>query len=324
MSSHSLSFVAFIGYNLVMLEDALPALIGESRAMRRLLALLGRLAPLPLAISLTGESGTGKDHAARWLHHQSKRAGAFISVNAPRLDSGIAESVVFGHAKGSFTGAYHSFAGLFMAADRGTVFLNEIHRLKPEAQGLLLEPLDGRPYRPLSSEREVRPDVRLLVGSPVPPRDIDPPLDPHLLYRLGSLLVRIPPLRERMDDLEALLGSAARRFAATSGVEPKRWEPPALELMKQFNWPGNVRQLFNVSDAATVLAPGDTIPGDVVADLLADEHGAVPINVGESLAETVRRAGSHEKAAKLIGVSTKTIQRRLRESGVTALRGNGS
>lgn len=302
-----------------MAPEQPPTLLGDSRVMRAVRENIARVAPYHVPVFTHGESGTGKGEAARLIHQLSGRPGQFVEISSPRLKSGIAESVLYGHARGSFTGAIKEFMGNWALAHQGSFLLNEVHRLKRMGQGLLLELLDGRAYHGVGGERERRPDVRLIVGSACSKRALfEQGLDPHLLYRFGSISIEFPPLRERMEDLELLLAYSMERLGRERRIPAKQWEPEALELLRAFQWPGNVRQLLNVVEATLILAPSKTVESSLVASVLADEMGELSLTAASDKVhrtrEAVRLSGTQEMAARLLGVSTKTVSRRLRRS----------
>lgn len=299
--------------------DPLVVLIGSSRKMRALLQRVALIAAVNTPVTLIGETGTGKNALARLIHQLSRRKGEFVEVSAPRLRSGLAESVLYGHTKYAFTGALQAFKGRWAQAHDGSFFLNELHRLRRKGQDLLLQLLDGGPVSAISSTVDVRHDVRLMVGSPVAPGELAKAgrLDEHLLYRLGSLPLWIPPLRERMEDLDELVQHCIERCALERKVPRREWSADAMALLREFDWPGNVRQLFNVVEASSVFARGAAVTRDCVSEVLAGVAACIvkPATGAEdivaSTARLVQLCGSHAEAARALGCVPKTVSRRM-------------
>jgi two-component system, NtrC family, nitrogen regulation response regulator NtrX len=251
-------------------------LIGSSPAMRRLRETIERAAPTPATVLVTGESGTGKELVARAIHRRSPRSGrALVQVNCAAIPEELIESELFGHEKGSFTGAVRRQTGKFVTADGGTIFLDEIGDLSARAQAKVLRVLQNGEVEPVGAERTVRVDVRVIAATN---RRLEDEIAAgrfreDLFYRLNVVPIRTPPLRERLEDVPLLVDYFVRRYAAQNNYRPRDFEPAALELLSALPWKGNVRELKNLVERLLILAPGDAIGRD---DVLAATGGARP------------------------------------------------
>ncbi|MFL5348532.1 MAG: sigma 54-interacting transcriptional regulator [Hyalangium sp.] len=229
-------------------------LVGESLAMRELFAVLERVAPSDATVLLQGETGTGKELAARSIHEASaRRKGPFVAVDCGALPEGLVESELFGHVKGAFTGALAARSGAFARAHGGTLFLDELAGIPPPVQARLLRVLEERKVRPVGGDAEQRVDVRVVAASR---EDLslavaEGTFRSDLYYRLAVVPLVLPPLRQRREDLSLLISEILRR----RGLEPGPVRGPALELLSGHAWPGNVRELRNVLERALALAP---------------------------------------------------------------------
>lgn len=292
-------------------------------AMRELLELVDRVAPRDVAVLVTGESGTGKELVARRLHARSPRAkGPFVAVNAAALPETLAESELFGAEKGAFTGAEQARAGRFEEASGGTLFLDEVGELPAALQSKLLRVLEERVVRRLGGSRDLPVDLRLVAATN---RDLtreteDGGFRRDLFFRLAVVVVNVPPLRERPVDVPLLARHFVQRLAARHGVSVPLLAEDALAALSAHAWPGNVRELRNVLERAVVVRGGEPIRG---ADLgLAPAASAVaPLDrvhrEREALLAALRRTGGkREEAAKLLGISVRTLYYRLKEWGI--------
>ena len=230
-------------------------LVGESLAMRELFAVLERVAPSDATVLLQGETGTGKELAARSIHEASaRRKGPFVAVDCGALPEGLVESELFGHVKGAFTGALAARSGAFVRANGGTLFLDELAGIPAPVQARLLRVLEERKVRPVGGDTEQRVDVRVVAAAR---EDLslavaEGTFRSDLYYRLAVVTLVLPPLRQRREDLPLLITEMFRR----RGLEPGPVRGPALELLSGHAWPGNVRELRNVLERALALAPG--------------------------------------------------------------------
>ncbi|MDY7229279.1 sigma 54-interacting transcriptional regulator [Hyalangium rubrum] len=230
-------------------------LVGESLAMRELFAVLERVSPSDVTVLLQGETGTGKELAARSIHEASaRRKGPFVAVDCGALPEGLVESELFGHVKGAFTGALAARSGAFVRANGGTLFLDELAGIPPPVQARLLRVLEERKVRPVGGDAEQRVDVRVVAASrqELALAVAEGTFRPDLYYRLAVVPLPLPPLRQRREDLPLLIAEILRR----RGLEPGPIRGPALELLSGHAWPGNVRELRNVLERALALAPG--------------------------------------------------------------------
>jgi two-component system, NtrC family, response regulator AtoC len=246
-------------------DDHCPS---QSQAMRMLDRLVAKVAPTDSTVLITGESGTGKGVIARAIHQQSQRANEpFIPVNCGAIPENLLESEFFGHTKGAFTGADRARKGLFLEADRGTIFLDEIGELPLELQVKLLHVLEAKEIRPLGSERVRKIDVRIIAATNRDLREMAGAgrFREDLYFRVSGFHVTVPPLRERREDIPALIRYLLARGGDRFGVGGRFViEPDAEEILNAYDWPGNVRELENVLQRATILAEEGRI---TVADL---------------------------------------------------------
>ncbi|MCS6913893.1 MAG: sigma-54 dependent transcriptional regulator [Myxococcota bacterium] len=241
-------------------------LIGTSPRMRRLQQTIEAVAPSRAAVLIQGESGTGKELVARALHARSGRKGPFVAVNCSALPESLLESELFGHARGAFTGARGAKRGLFLAAQGGTLLLDEIGDLPLGVQAKLLRALQEGEVRPLGLDQPIQVDVRIVAATHVDLVEAQArgTFREDLYYRLAVITLEVPPLRERREDIPALAHHFLRRAAARSGRKVSGFDEAALQLLCAYRWGGNVRELENVIERAVVLGEGPLI---TVADL---------------------------------------------------------
>lgn len=303
-----------------MLDRIAATLVGRSKAMLKLRNEIARVGPTPHWLWLIGETGTGKGVAAQLIHEISRPKGAFVELNSVRLRSSLLESTLYGHARGSFTGAYTDMPGRYEQADGGTLFFSEGARTGKKAQGMLLEILDRRGFAPIGKVRTIGPDVRVLFGSSVEPRELiaDSDFEEHFYYRLGAIELRIPPLRERLEDIPELLDRI--RDSLSGGVNPAVWTRAAIDLLRDYQWPGNVRQLENVVRAVHAWSGHSEVSPGIVADVLATQpaghrsHASGDARLDEALSAN---RGIIAMTARAQGTSESTIRRSLRRRGLT-------
>jgi DNA-binding NtrC family response regulator len=242
--------------------DGFDDLVGGSEAIRKVKDLVHKIAPLNSTVLITGESGTGKEIVARLLHQRSRRAQApFVCVNCAALPDALVESELFGHERGAFTGAVTRQAGQLRNAHGGTFFLDEIGDLSSVAQSKMLRALEQREIQPLGGSRPVPIDIRLIAATH---RDLDSlvaqgKFRSDLYYRLDVSRIHLPPLRERANDIPALALHLVRLMNRSSGRELKGLTPSALQTLTRHEWPGNVRQLRNVIEAAAAICSTEWI-----------------------------------------------------------------
>lgn len=301
--------------------------VGKSPKFLEVLRLAEEVAPTESTVLILGESGTGKEVVARYIHELSSRSeGPFFSINCGALPESLLESELFGHVKGSFTGAVRDKEGLFAAARGGTFFLDEIAEMKPSTQVKLLRVLQEREALPVGGTEPIPVDVRVIAATN---RDLDDALRDgsfrtDLYYRLNVITLHLPPLRERREDIPLLCEWFLQRLAEQRGVSPKRLSPQALEALSAYHWPGNVRELENALEHAMVLAPGDTIEPDALPRRIL-EPKVEPLVSEKPLPtptlEVIERAyimwvlgsvgGNKTRAAEILGIDPSTLYRKL-------------
>ncbi len=313
--------------------EANDTFVAGSSRRREVLDLIDRVAPRDVAVLVTGESGTGKELIARRLHTRSGRSlGPFVAVNCAALPESLAESELFGHEKGAFTGADRQRRGRFEEAEGGTLLLDEIGDLPATLQAKLLRVLEERTVRRVGGTEEVPVDVRLVAATNL---DLAAAVEAgsfrrDLFYRLAVVEAHLPPLRERHGDVAALADHLLDRLAARHGVPRGALAPEALAVLERHDWPGNVRELRNVLERAVVVRAGAPIRPDD----LALHRGGAPVappqapsgeppldrdaREREAVVEALRRAdGNRELAARMLGISVRTLYYRLRTFGLS-------
>ncbi|MCU1326949.1 MAG: two component, sigma54 specific, transcriptional regulator, Fis family [Bryobacterales bacterium] len=321
-------------------RGVLGELTGDSPSMREVFYLLQQVAPTTATVLITGESGTGKELAARTLHQLSKRsAGPFFAINCAAMPESLIESELFGHEKGAFTGAVEKRAGCFELAQGGTLLLDEIGDMPLSTQATLLRVLEESKVRRLGSPREVSLDVRVLAATN---RDLREAISSgtfreDLYFRLAVFEVRLPPLRDRRQDIQNLAMNMVTNFNRKHGCRVTEIAPATLSLLEKFDWPGNVRELRNVIERAVILAgegaitpthlprgfAGTSVPAPVVTpsgEQLALEPGMTIAEAERALIEiTLRHTGNNRtRAAQILDITPKTLFNKLRAYGAEA------
>jgi len=242
-------------------------IVGSSKALKTALSRVGKVAPTDSTVLITGETGTGKELIARAVHKRSQRAGrAFVSVNCAALAAGLISSELFGHEKGSFTGAMQRRAGRFELADGGTIFLDEVGDIPPDTQVALLRILQERQFERVGGTQPIHVDVRVIAATH---RDLrtaiaDGRFREDLYYRLNVFPIEMPPLRERKDDILMLVEYFVQRYAKKAGKNIRTIEKKTLERLQTYDWPGNIRELQNVIERSVILSSGDVFAVDDV------------------------------------------------------------
>jgi DNA-binding NtrC family response regulator len=301
-----------------------PGLIAESPKMRALRQRIGRLAEVDSTVLITGESGTGKETVAReifraWVHRRCE----FIPVNCGAIPEGLIESELFGHKRGSFTGAVADKEGMVEKANHGVLFLDEIGEMPPTMQVRLLRFLDSGEFRRVGDPTLRRTDVRVIAAT-------NRPLDREiaagrfrldLFYRLSVVSLHVPPLRERPEDVSLLAACILRRIAPRLRTQVRGLSDQAFLALQAYHWPGNVRELQNVIECATIIATGDTITADDVRKVLTDCHAvqtlmdAAPVDGRDRMADVLALFGGNQsRAAEALGISRTTLWRRQRRA----------
>jgi DNA-binding NtrC family response regulator len=298
-------------------------LLGESAGMREVMRLIDRAASCDTPILLVGESGTGKELLARALHRKSLRAaGPFLALNCSAIPEALLESELFGYRRGAFTDARNDHAGLFQSAQGGTIFLDEIGDMAPALQGKLLRVLQEKEVHPLGAPAPVATDVRVITATH---RDLtalvaEGRFREDLLYRINVIEVRVPPLRERPDDLEPLVRHLLHKHGAKVGRADGAVSDEAMAAIRRHSWPGNVRELENVIERALVLGAGPVVTLDDLPDGLKARRSRSGQSGGRRLADVERDhivctlravAGNKAAAARVLGLNRKTLYRKL-------------
>lgn len=306
--------------------------VGKSRTFGDVLALAETVAPTDSTVLISGESGTGKEVVARYIHRLSERnEGPFLSINCGALPESLLESELFGHVRGSFTGAVKDKDGLLVAAGGGTFFLDEIGEMSASTQVKLLRAIQEREVIPVGSTQAVPVDVRIIAATN---RDLEEEIRKggfrsDLYYRLNVIQLRLPPLRDRREDIDLLARHFLERLARREGTEPRALTDETLEILRRYDWPGNVRELENALERAAVVGPGGALDPSGLPDRvrqgpdvrLVDE--APPAN---PTMEVIERAyiqwvlqaegGNKTRAAEVLGIDPSTLYRKLNRYGL--------
>jgi DNA-binding NtrC family response regulator len=312
-------------------------LVGNSESIRKIYTMIEQVAPSSASVLITGESGTGKELVARTIHKMSpRRDRPFVAINCSAIPESLMESELFGHEKGSFTGAASRRQGCFELADTGTLLLDEIGEMPPLLQAKLLRVIEERAVRRLGSRKEIEVDVRLLAATNRHPQQAvaEGTLRSDLLYRLNVFSIHLPSLGERKEDLPLLAQHLVKQLAEKHGRPARFMSPSALQALQFHAWPGNVRELRNVIERAVIICSGEQIerhhfapyPIEQRERLRSEDTLTVP--VGTPLEEVERQMimrtlqktkNNKTRAAELLGISLKTLHNKLnlyRERGL--------
>jgi two-component system response regulator HydG len=301
--------------------------IGKSKRFMELLKLAEHVAPTDSTVLIQGESGTGKEVVARYVHNLSNRSdGPFLSINCGALPENLLESELFGHVKGSFTGAVRDKQGLFAAARGGSFFLDEVGEMPPSLQVKLLRVLQEREAIPVGATEAIPVDVRIIAATN---RELEEEIRrgnfrSDLFYRLNVIALNLPPLRERRDDLLLLIESFLQQLGIEAGIEPKALASEALDAVMVYEWPGNVRELENALEHATVLSRGSLIEAASLPERITKRRKE-PLVAERSYRnptlEVIERAyimwvlqaegGNKTRAAEVLGIDPSTLYRKL-------------
>jgi DNA-binding NtrC family response regulator len=302
--------------------------IAESKSMQEVLEFAARVAPLDTTVLVQGESGTGKEFIVKLIHDQSPRAsGPFVSLNCAALTETLLESELFGHVRGAFTGAVRDKPGLFEVAASGTLFLDEIGEMAPTVQAKLLRALQEREIRRVGGERTLKVNTRVVAATN---RDLRAAVAAgtfreDLFFRLGAFVIEVPPLRDRREDIPALVHDFIRKAAARMKKDVTSVSADAMTALMTYNWPGNVRELEHAIDRAIILAEGTRIqlrelPLEVVRKPRAGAGGD-SLDLQEQEQVMIERAlkrfrGNRRQAAAALKISTVTLWRKMKRYGV--------
>jgi DNA-binding NtrC family response regulator len=300
-------------------------LTGQSESMRGVYQIIDAVAPSNASVLILGESGTGKELVARALHSKSDRAkGPFFALNCAALPKEILENELFGHEKGAFTGSVNEKPGAFEMASGGTIFLDEIAEMSPDIQVKLLRALETRQVRRLGGRKEISVDIRIVAATnkELQQAIADNELREDLYYRLAVVEISLPPLRERMDDIQLLANEFLARYASQNGKQLTDFEPTAWDWILSYQWPGNVRELKNAVERAVIMSRGPKITlVDIMPRHLRGVSAvatSVTIPVGATVSDARRQlvlrtfastGGDLERTAKVLGVSVEDVRR---------------
>jgi len=308
-------------------------IVAESWKMQEVLSLVQRVAPSNTTVLICGESGTGKELIAQAIHYQSPRSGRpLVTVNCAALPDALLESELFGHVKGAFTGAVSDRAGRFEAADGGTIFLDEIGELSPAVQAKLLRVLQEREFERVGTNRTVKVDVRLLTATN---QDLERAVREQrfredLYFRLNVVSIRIPPLRERREDILPLLDHFLRTYAAANDKTIRGVTREARDWVLKYDYPGNIRELENLVERAVVLCRGEVIDLDdlplsiregTAATVPAPTPGSLPAELEtlerRMIEDALARAdGVQTRAAELLGIGERALRYKMKKLGL--------
>jgi two-component system NtrC family response regulator len=315
--------------NIRRLETELGAswenIVGKSKAMERVYAVMKRVADTPTTVLICGESGTGKELIARGLHKASSRSNApFVSVNCAALPETLLESELFGYEKGAFTGATGLKQGKFEVASGGTLFLDEVGEMSQSVQVKLLRVLQEHEFQRVGGNKDIRVDVRIIAATN---KDLKEEVDAgrfrdDLFFRLNVVRIDVPPLRERPSDIPFLVAHFVRKFSAKLGREIQEIDPEIMRSLELYSWPGNVRELENVIERAVVMAKGEIITAEDLPPEIEMLHGkglteALELIEERMIRQALKRAGSVQaQAAKMLGISRSHLQYKMKKYGM--------
>jgi transcriptional regulator with PAS, ATPase and Fis domain len=306
-------------------------MVGESEAMQRIYSLVEMVADSDVTVLLTGESGTGKELVARAIHHKSPRAdGPFITLNCGALPDNLFESELFGYEKGAFTGAVTTKIGRFELADGGTLLLDEVGELSLKCQVDFLRVLETKEFRRLGGTKLIKVDTRILAATN---RNLEEAVKQEefredLYYRLNVVPIRLPPLRERGDDIPLLVARFLDEFCAQHHRQPKEVSVDAMRLLRMYGWPGNIRQLRNLVERLVVTVQDSVVQPEQLPEEIQvskEDVRTMVVALGtpieqierEVIARTLKEVTNHrEKASKLLGISLRTLQYKIKEYGI--------
>jgi DNA-binding NtrC family response regulator len=303
--------------------------IARSTAMQEVLELAARVAPIDTTVLVYGESGTGKEFIVRMIHDQSARAASpFVSVNCAALTESLLESELFGHVRGAFTGATRDKAGLFEVAGNGTLFLDEIGEVAPTVQAKLLRALQEHEIRRVGAERTIKVNARIVAATNRNLKDAVArgTFREDLYFRVGAFVITVPPLRERADDIPALVHEFVRRSGSRVKKDVKTVSAEAMTALVNYEWPGNVRELEHAIERAVILAQASRITVRELPPEITHRTRDAAIGGGFNLQsherDLIRRAlerykGNRKQAAEALHISTVTLWRKMKEYELT-------
>ena len=312
----------------VLRREGFETIIAQSDCMMQVFDQTHRAAQTGSTVLVVGESGTGKELIASAIHQNSpRRTEPFLTVNIAAIPEGLVESELFGHVKGSFTGATSDRVGCFQGANGGTLFIDEIGDFQLASQAKLLRALENNTVSPVGSDREEEVDVRVVAATS---RDLHKMLREEsfredLYYRLNVVTIQLPPLRERREDISLLIHAFLKELCEQQNRPLLKVEPELMQFLESFDWPGNVRQLRNCVESMVVMAQRDVLPLDDLPSHLEplttegeDIHVPEDTTLDDLEREAIRQAldrcrGNRTRAAESLGISVRTLQRRIKE-----------
>jgi DNA-binding NtrC family response regulator len=308
-----------------LLEQGIDTIIGTSPAMQQVFAKIRRAAPSDSTVLITGESGTGKELAARAIHNLSLRADKeFVAVDCSALVESLLESELFGHVKGSFTGAHQTKHGLFELANHGTFFFDEIANLSLNIQAKLLRVIQEREFMQVGSQKRIKLDIRIIASCNQDLRETIKAgaFREDLYYRLSVVPIHLPPLRERTGDIPLLAEHFLRKHAQKSNREVKGFSPRVMKMLSDYSWPGNVRELEHTIERILILEDGEVIQPEHLPSFISQRQGEFQVfSDGECTLEEVekryiqfilrRTKGKRLDAAKILGINRKTLAHKI-------------
>lgn len=317
-------------------QNRFGEMVGRDRRMQKVFELIEAVAPTSTTVLVTGESGTGKTLVAHAIHQRSpRRDGPFVEVSCGALPESLLESELFGHVKGSFTGAVADKSGRFLAAEAGTIFLDEIDSASPALQVKLLRVLQERQFEPVGSNKTLTANVRVIVATNKNLKKLvaEEKFRQDLYYRVNVVEVGLAPLRDRISDIPLLADFFLDRFRQLHQKTVRAIHPDALGLLVRYSWPGNVRELENAIERAVVLTRGDVIlPGDLPPELTEPAANAEAINLADpagTLEEMLLKAEkqiirrtldryeqNRQLSARALGISRTSLFRKMRDLGL--------
>lgn len=318
-------------------RGALQAIVGTDHRMQRVFELIQAVAPSRTTVLMTGESGTGKSLIAHAIHRASpRRERPFVEISCGSIPETLLESELFGHVKGAFTGAHADKTGRFLAANQGTIFLDEINSASPGMQLKLLRVIQERRFEPVGSSQTVEVDVRIILASNQPLEQlVEAGTFRHdLYYRINVVSIDLPPLRERVSDIPALADHFLKLQAAELGKQLTGFSPEAMSALKSYRYPGNIRELQNLVERAAVLSRRPTIgaedlPGPVTAPAVSaaveEDSAWAPVPLEDALREPEKRIilkalranqWNRQKTAEQLGINRTTLYKKMRSLGI--------
>lgn len=312
----------------------LENIIGKSRPMKALVEMLAMVAPSEATVLITGESGTGKELIAKSIHHNSPRKDRpMVVVNCAALSETLLESELFGHERGAFTGADRRREGRFKLADKGTIFLDEIGETSAAMQAKLLRVIQEREIQRVGGEETLSVDVRILAATNqnLEAGVKDGKFREDLFYRLNVVALRIPPLRERTDDIPLLAQHFLEKYARKNRKKVKGFSPLAMDMLLKYAWPGNVRELENTIERAVILLPDEHItekelPSNITEHFAGEGDSPTPPAAANRPLEEIEReailatledsGGNKSETARRLGINRKTLHKKLKDYGL--------